>query len=160
MLNLTYPCRSQKSLLRNIRGPSYSASDPCSYAYRRSSALYYNGRSYGPRRASYSRKPCLRSTQNGLATSGKNYSGSPLRNGVCDIRGVFYRKNGLSYRKITYEGARRAWRRTCLAFSLCIVGRCYIQLLVVQRVPSRLTLYSQQAIGRRLDRVAEDTIEF
>ena len=128
MLNLTYPRWSRKSLPRNTRGPSRGASGPCR-AYRRGS-VYYDSRGHGgrgPRRASYSRKTSLRSIPgSGPATSGKNYGGSSLRSGVCDIRSAPYRRNGLSYRKMTYEGARRAWKRkTCLLSFLRTTGRYY-----------------------------------
>ena len=156
MLNLTYLYWSQKSLLRSICGPSRGSSNPYNHACRYGNTLYYNGCSYSgrsPRRASYSRKTSLRGTRNSLATSSKNYGGSPLRDNAYSTP---YIKNGLSYRKMTYKGACRAWKRTCLAFSLYTIGRYYIQLLAIQRVPSRLALYSQQAIGYRLSQVAED----
>ena len=127
MSNLTYLRWNRKNLLRNIRGPGRGTSNPYSRVYRRSSVLYHDGRGYGgrgPRRAFCSRKTSLRGVpRNGPATGGKNYGGSPLRDGAYS---ALYERNGLSYRKITYERAYRAWKRTCLAFSLCTIGRCYI----------------------------------
>ena len=108
MLNLTYPYWSSKSLLRSIYSPGRGASDPYNRACHCSSALYYDSRGYsghGPRYVSYSRKTSRRGTRNSLATSGKNYSGSPLHDGVRDVRSAPYRRNGLSYRKMTYKGA-------------------------------------------------------
>ena len=165
MLNLTYLYQSWKNLPRSIRGPGCDASSPYSCVYRRGSVLYYDVRSYGGRGRGplcvfYSWKTSLYSAGNGLVTNSKNYGGSPLYDGVCDIRSTLYRRNGLSCRKITYKGARQAQKRKTCLLSLYIMGRYYIQLLVVWYVPFRLALYSQQAIGRCPGRVAEDTIEF
>ena len=150
MLNLIYPRQSQKSLPRSVCGSGRSISNPCSRVCRRGSASYYDGRSYSsrgrsPLRIFYSQKTSLRSTRNGLATDSKNYGSSPLRSSVCNICGALYGRNGLSYTKrITYIRVCRAWKRkTCLLSFLRITGRCYIQPLVVQYVPSRLALYSQ-----------------
>ena len=163
MLNLTYPRRSQKNLPRSIYSPVRSASNPYNRACRRGST-YYDGRGYGghgrgPLRVFYSWKTSLRSARNGLATNSKNYSGSPLYNSVCDIRGAPYRRNSLSCRKITYKGARWAWKRKTCLLSLRTTSRYYIQLLVVQRVPFRLALYSQQATSYRLNRADEGIVE-
>ena len=130
-MNLTYLRRNRKNLLRNAYSPGRDTSAPCSYAYRRSS-VYYDGCGHGgrgPCRASYSRKTSLRSAPgSGPATGSKNYSSSPLRDGAYS---ALYKRNGLSYRKMTYKGARRAWKRTCLAFSLRTTGRYYTQPLAI-----------------------------
>ena len=163
MLNLTYPCRSQKNLLRNIYSPSRDTSGPCSRVCCRSS-VYYDGYSYGgrgPRRASYSRKTSLRSARNGLATSSKNYNGSLLYDSVRDIRGAPYRRNGLSCRKMTYKGACRVQKRkTCLLSFLHTIGRYYTQPLAIQYVLSRLALYSQRATSCYLNWVDKGIAEF
>ena len=131
-MNLTYPRRSRKSLLRSVRGPGRGISDLYSRAYRRGSASYRDSYGYGgrsPRRALYSRKTSFHGVPgSGPATSSKNHDGSPLYSGVRDIRDAPYGRNGPAYiKKITRVRVRRAWKRkTCLLSFLYTIGRYYI----------------------------------